>query len=36
MLAITSDIEKIINAFKDRTCLLFGIAEEGARVVYHD
>lgn len=36
MLVITSGIEKIINAFKDRTCLTFDIAEEGSRVVYYD
>lgn len=36
MLVMTSDIEKIINAFKDRTCLTFDIAQEGAKVVYND
>lgn len=36
MLVITSDIPKVLDTFRDRTCLTFDIAEEGARVVYND
>lgn len=36
MLVITSDIPKVVDTFRDRTCLTFDIAQEGARVVYHD
>jgi D-glycero-alpha-D-manno-heptose-7-phosphate kinase len=36
MLVITSDIPKVLDTFRDRTCLTFDIAQEGARVVYHD
>lgn len=36
MLVMTSDIPKVLDTFRDRTCLTFDIAQEGAKVVYND
>lgn len=36
MLAMATDISTIVDAFPDRICLTFNVADEGAKVVYTD